>query len=131
MLLKQIVEEEKQEKEVKKEEPIVVEDKKEKPKEKRNKKKTEEEKGIVFKVQIATSSVKKELIPENFNGVENVGLYEAGGLFRYTVGEEKSIANANLLQLRLKGKGFKDAFIVAFSDGKRISLSEAIKLQTQ
>ena len=96
---------------------------------KEKKKKTEEPLGVVFKVQIATSSVKKDLTPENFNGVEGVDLYEAGGLYRYTVGEERSVTNANRLQLQLKEKGFKDAFIVAFKDGKRIPLSEAIAQQ--
>lgn len=105
------------------------------PKEKNNKKDKQKdapkEEGLVFKVQIATSSQKKELIPENFNGVENVSYYEAGGIYRYTVGNEKSIDQANILQLKLKEKGFTDAFIVAFNDGKRIALSEALKLSKE
>lgn len=91
----------------------------------------EVEQGVVFKVQIATSSEKKELIPANFNGVENVEIYEAGGLYRYTVGKKTNMSEANQLQLQLKTKGFTDAFIVAFSNGKRIAISEAIKLQKQ
>lgn len=100
---------------------------------KRDKKKkdNEDEKGVVFKVQIATSSEKKELEPSNFNGVEGVEIYEAGGLYRYTVGRKSNMGEANQLQLQLKAKGFIDAFIVAFSDGKRIPISEAIKLQEQ
>jgi N-acetylmuramoyl-L-alanine amidase len=108
------------------EEPIKEEESK---KNKKDKKKEELEDGVVFKVQIATSSVKTDLKPENFKGVEGVGLYEAGGLYRYTVGNEKSMDEANILQLQLRGKGFEDAFIVAFKDGKRIPISEAIKLQ--
>jgi N-acetylmuramoyl-L-alanine amidase len=99
---------------------------------KKNKKKKKSvpiEKGVVFKVQIATSSSKLELVPENFKGVENVSIYKAGGLFRYTVGKENNMSEANLLQLRLRAKGFEDAFIVAFSDGIRIPISEAISLQ--
>ena len=84
---------------------------------------------MIFKVQIATSSQKKELIPENFNGIEAVSYYEAGGIYRYTVGNEKSIEAANILQLKLKEKGFTDAFIVAFNNGKRISLSEALNMK--
>ena len=108
----------------------VVEDKKIK----KDKKKPEEvvqkiEAGVVFKIQIATSSIKTELIPANFNGLEGVDLYEAGGLFRYTYGKEKNMGDANSLQLQLKDKGFTDAFIVAFKDGIRIPISEAIKLQ--
>ena len=92
-------------------------------------KKNKEETGLIFKVQIATSSQKKELIPENFNGIENVTYYEAGGIYRYTVGNEKNIEAANILQLKLKEKGFTDAFIVAFNNGKRISLSEALNIK--
>src|SRR5690606_4741874 len=77
-------------------------------------KKNKEETGLIFKVQIATSSQKKELTPENFNGIEDVTYYEAGGIYRYTVGNEKNIEAANILQLKLKEKGFTDAFIVAF-----------------
>ncbi len=107
---------------------VVVEDKKNK-KDKDKKPPLVVEEGVVFKVQIATSSIKTDLKPENFNGLEGVDLYEAGGLYRYTYGSEKNIGNANNLQLELKDKGFKDAFIVAFKDGVRIPISEAIKLQ--
>lgn len=87
------------------------------------------EEGVVFKIQIATSSIKTDLIPENFSGLDGVDLYEAGGLYRYTYGKEKNMGDANNLQLQLKDKGYKDAFIVAFKDGIRIPISEAIKLQ--
>jgi N-acetylmuramoyl-L-alanine amidase len=98
---------------------------------KRNKKNNSVEQGIVFKVQITSSPKKIELKPENFNGIEGVGLYEAGGLYRYVVGVEKNMTDANRLQLQMRAKGFKDAFIVAFSDGERISISKAINLQDQ
>ena len=87
------------------------------------------DKGVIFKVQIATSSKKLELKPENFKGVEGVTIYEAGGLFRYTVGKEKNMTTANRLQVQLRAKGFQDAFVVAFSDGKRVAISKALQLQ--
>ncbi len=108
----------------------IVENKKDKKRNKKNKQMIVE-KGVLFKVQIATSSTKLELKPENFNGIENVGIYEAGGLYRYTVGDKKNMTEANRLQLQLRAKGFKDAFIIAFSDGERIPISEALKLQGQ
>ena len=115
---------------IKKEEPSTLTDQKKKEKVKKKKKDGSEE-GIIFKVQIATSSVKKELTPENFNGLQNVSFYEAGGLYRYTIGNEKIISEANSLLLRLKEEGHKDAFMVAFLNGKRISVGEAIKIQAQ
>ncbi len=125
---------EKEEEKTKKEFAPIVEEKVKPANSRKNKKKNKNkdvfvEKGVVFKVQIATSSKRLELKPENFNGVENVGIYEAGGLYRYTVGKERNMAEANTLQLQLRAKGFKDAFIIAFSDGERVSVSSALKLQ--
>jgi N-acetylmuramoyl-L-alanine amidase len=115
---------------------IIINEEKTKPldvkkNKKRNKKNKSVEQGVIFKVQISSSPKKIELKPENFNGVEGVGLYEAGGLYRYIVGVERNMTEANRLQLQMRAKGFKDAFIVAFSDGKRISISKAINLQDQ
>src|SRR5690606_20287306 len=49
-------------------------------------KKQEAENGVIFKIQIYSSSLKTELKPRNFNNLEGVSLYEAGGLYRYTYG---------------------------------------------
>lgn len=117
--------------------PKVVEEvkpktKEELKKEKKEKKKNKEEdiaKGVIFKVQFATSSKELELLPQNFKGIENVEIYQAGGLYRYVVGKEKNMTGANNLQLEVRNKGYKDAFVIAFSEGKRISISQALKLQ--
>jgi len=98
--------------------------------EKKEKKKNKSTvKGVVFKVQFATSSKKLELLPQNFKGIKNVEIYKAGGLYRYVVGKETNMTSANSLQLQVRNKGYKDAFIIAFSEGKRISISQALKLQ--
>lgn len=80
---------------------------------------------IIFKVQIATSSRKLKENDPQFNGLEDIEYYEAGGLFRYTTGKTSSYKQATEIQQFAKEKGFKDAFIVAFKNGKRISLAEA------
>lgn len=80
---------------------------------------------IIFKVQIATSSKKLKENDPQFNGLEDIEYYEAGGLFRYTTGKTSSYKQATEIQQFAKEKGFKDAFIVAFKNGKRISLAEA------
>jgi N-acetylmuramoyl-L-alanine amidase len=90
-----------------------------------------EKEGLVFKVQLVTSSQKVAPDSENFNGLDGVSFYEAGGLFRYTYGEKSSWEEANQLQDEAKSKGFEDAFIVAFYEGKRIGVGEAVKLLKQ
>ena len=84
---------------------------------------------VIFKVQLATSSQKLKLLPQNFKGIENVEIYKVGELYRYVVGKETNINRANNLQLQVRDKGYKDAFIIAFYKGKRIPISEALKLQ--
>ena len=66
--------------------------------------------------------------PENFNGLKGVSYYEAGGLYRYTYGEEDDWESANRLQQKVKESGFEDSFVVAFHNGKRIAVGEAVKL---
>ena len=85
---------------------------------------------VVFKVQFATSSVKKDINSSQFKGLENVDFYFDNGLYKYTIGNVKELEEAKKILNKIKEKGFKDAFIVAFSDGKRIkSISEALNLQ--
>lgn len=83
--------------------------------------------GIRFKVQFAASNHPIELQPENFKGLKGVGQYKAGGAYRYTLGEEKNMEAAKKRQEEVIAKGYKDAFIVAFKNGERISLSDALK----
>lgn len=84
--------------------------------------------GVVFKVQIATSSKRIALEPKNFNGMSGVEEHKGAGLFKYTVGQAPDLEGARRLQQECKEKGFDGAFIVAFKDGERIDLQEAVKL---
>lgn len=83
---------------------------------------------VTFMVQLATSSKLVETKPENFKRLEGVTFYEAGGLYRYTYGNEDSWDKASELQKEVVEKGYNDAFIIAFHKGKRISVNEALKL---
>lgn len=87
-----------------------------------------EAKEVYYCVQLATSGVKKEPVPQNFKGVEGVRFYEDGGLYKYIVGQTTNLKTAEALKMKMKDAGFKDAFVVALADGKRISISEASKL---
>ncbi|MEQ8324589.1 MAG: N-acetylmuramoyl-L-alanine amidase [Vicingaceae bacterium] len=84
--------------------------------------------GLVFKIQIATSANKIDLVPENFKGLDSVEVYEGGNLFRYTYGQAADMGQAGELQSKVREHGFQDAFVVAFLNGTRISVKEANEL---
>jgi N-acetylmuramoyl-L-alanine amidase len=54
--------------------------------------------------------------------------YKAGNYFKYTAGKAQSLNEAAQLQTQVRAKGYKDAFIVAFKNGERVDVNEAVKL---
>lgn len=84
--------------------------------------------GVRFKVQIATSNKRIDTKPQHFNGLQGVEEHKGQGLYKYTVGDEATLAAARELQRACKAKGFEGAFIVAFQDGERIDLQKAVTL---
>ena len=91
-------------------------------------KKNTDKKDIVFKVQFAASSSKKPLNSPDFKGVTDVQEYFQNGMYKYTAGNEKTLTAANVLLNKIHDIGFKDAFVVAFLNGERITPQEAVKL---
>lgn len=77
---------------------------------------------IIYKVQIASSDKKIPLNSEKFKDVEKPGEYEDKGIYKYTAGEFTKQDDAVRLQSQLRKAGFKDAFVIAMQDGKRIPL---------
>ncbi len=85
------------------------------------------EKGIVFKVQLVASSRQIPLKPENFNGLSNLSMSKQGRWYKYYTGQSTDIQQIRLIQKQAHKKNYATAFIVAFKNGKRISLQEALK----
>ncbi|MCC6542282.1 MAG: N-acetylmuramoyl-L-alanine amidase [Flavobacteriales bacterium] len=83
---------------------------------------------VLFKVQIVTSSKRIPTKPQNFNGLEGVEEHKGAGMYKYTFGAEATVAAARRLQDTCRAKGYNESFIVAFKDGERIALQEALKL---
>ncbi len=118
-----------EEKETTPEEKVEVKpDPKDKPKRKEKDEVAPQDKGLWFRVQIATSSEELATTPANFNQLEGVKYYYASGLYRYTYGNERDFDKVTKIQDEVRGKGYKDAFVVAFLDGKRISVSQALQI---
>jgi N-acetylmuramoyl-L-alanine amidase len=82
---------------------------------------------ISFKVQLLASSRDLPLRPENFKGLNRLSKETYGNLFRYLYGNANSFTDANLLLSNATVKGYKTAFIVAYKDGQRIPVKEALK----
>lgn len=89
---------------------------------------SESEEPIQFKVQIVTAAQKVSLKPKNFKGLSDVSMYEENGLYKYTFGSTAEMPEARKKLVKCREAGFKSAFIVAFKNGSRISVDEALKL---
>jgi N-acetylmuramoyl-L-alanine amidase len=82
------------------------------------------EQNIVFKIQIANSSKKIPLNSTKFIAAKGVEEIEEDKTFKYLTGNFKTIDEAFAEQRRLRKEGFKDAFTVAFVNGKKTSMKE-------
>lgn len=83
---------------------------------------------VVFKVQIAAASRNIELIPSNFKGLSNVkSTTDNGQLYKYTYGETSDYETAKRNLAEARDKGYPSAYLIAFKDGKKISIQEALK----
>ena len=85
---------------------------------------------IVFKVQISASSKSLETKSFNFNGLENITKEKSGNLYKYYYGSTSNFEETKILEKEAIQKGYNTCFTVAFKDGKKISVSEALKSKT-
>lgn len=89
---------------------------------------TEKKNGIVFRVQVETSTSRTSLTHAKFKG-KDIYEYYQNGLYKYTMGVfENDYAEANIMKAKLRNNGFSHAFVVGFQDGVRINLQKAINL---
>jgi N-acetylmuramoyl-L-alanine amidase len=79
---------------------------------------------VVYKVQFAVS--KKQKDPAKFKGIEEVSEYYHNGMYKYAAGNESNLRDATNLQNRLrKQRQYKDAFVIAFVNGERVTVEDA------
>ena len=81
----------------------------------------------VFKTQLKASTSKIESKPENFNGLDKISFVLEKDYYKYMYGETNDYVVAKMQLLEAKTKGYDSAFIVAFKNGLKISLNEALK----
>jgi N-acetylmuramoyl-L-alanine amidase len=83
---------------------------------------------VVYRVQMLSLPEKVALSDSRFAGLDSLWAYQQDGIWKYTAGSFKRYGVAVEYQTKLKERGYKDAFVVVFYKGKRISLAEANKL---
>ena len=86
---------------------------------------TAEASPIVFKVQFLSSSTRLPANSPKLKGMPDVDCYEEKGVFKYTCGNSTDLAEIQKLK-KTVCTTYKDAFIIAFRDGKRINTTDAV-----
>jgi len=82
---------------------------------------------ITFKVQIAAGARKLETKPYNFKGLRGVTSESIGNGYKYFYGETSNYDDIKRHKEEALEKGYTSCFIVAYKNGERIDIKEALK----
>lgn len=82
---------------------------------------------VVFKVQLAVTAKKLDLDSKRFKGLKNVSMEPTGENYKYFYGETADYEVSKKFLAEAKAKGFNSAFLVAYKNGNKIDVQEAIK----
>lgn len=83
---------------------------------------------ITYKLQILSSSEVLSPNDRTLRNLDDVDYYQAGKLYKYTIGNSEDISTIVPLQKKYKSR-FKGCFVVAFDNGTRISIDKARQFQ--
>ena len=82
---------------------------------------------INFKVQISAGSNKLATKPYNFNGLDQITRQKSNSIYRYFYGNTSDYSIAIKLLNKAISKGYTTAYLVAYMDGVRTTIKEALK----
>jgi N-acetylmuramoyl-L-alanine amidase len=83
---------------------------------------------IEFKVQIASSAIKKEINTKNFRGLTDITEIASPERYRYASGSFTNYSDAAEHRKKLETI-YPDAFVIAFKDNKMVPLQQALDQQ--
>lgn len=83
--------------------------------------------GVDFKVQISSSVTKIEVKAYNFKGLKNIERVKIGSHYKYYYGKTSNYSDIIAMRKIAVKKGYKQAFIAAVKNGKRIPVRDVIK----
>jgi len=86
---------------------------------------------LEYKVQFATFPHEISLTDKRFKDIPVLWSYLHNGIYKYTSGNFSTLNEAVNHQSLLRKQGYADAFVVIFSEGKRITLDEAKIIEKQ
>jgi N-acetylmuramoyl-L-alanine amidase len=89
--------------------------------------KSSDNSSALFKVQLSASVKKVELAPRNFKGLKNISVDYENKVYKYMYGETFDYDVAKKQLQEAKDKGYNSAFLIAFKNGEKISIEEALK----
>ncbi|MFH6972736.1 N-acetylmuramoyl-L-alanine amidase family protein [Flavobacterium petrolei] len=81
----------------------------------------------IFKVQLSASIKRMELIPRNFNGLKDISVAYENRVYKYMYGETADYDEAKKQLSEAKDKGYNTAFLIAFKNGEKINIQDALK----
>lgn len=82
---------------------------------------------IVFKIQLMAVSKKIPLTATNFKGLTDISSEPVGSLNRYFYGRTTEYKQAKDLLIKAVNAGYLNAFIAAYENGTKISLTKALQ----
>jgi len=91
----------------------------------------EKDTDFFWAVQFYVSQVKMSKTSSKFKGLKDIREVKEGKTYKYTTGEIEDQDDAVNLQSKVRKLGFKDAFVVGFSNGKKVSYKEAVEISKQ
>jgi N-acetylmuramoyl-L-alanine amidase len=86
---------------------------------------------VVFKVQLMASGKDLASDSDYFKGLNRISKEPYNKLYRYLYGETRSHREAEMMKSKAASSGFSTAYIVAYRDGVRIAIEEALKEVSQ
>ena len=81
----------------------------------------------LFKVQIFVADKKLKSSDARFKGERETEYYQEGGMVKYTIGSSTNYNEILTLRKTLVAK-FPDCFVIAFRNGEKMNINEAIRV---
>lgn len=83
---------------------------------------------LEFCVQLAATPKKANLSAAQWRNIQNLSIRYEKGMYKYQITGIKEYSFANDLKDRMRKKGFEGAFVVAYNNGNRVKISEAVSM---